>query len=125
MRSLSRSSRVRRAAALALAGLALTLLTGCARFKPSEDYTAPGAVPPGPNSAVLPTASSTAGTAGPGQSVGSTPRATPATGPWTLGRPMTAWEKQYRDECQRGIVQNGCKYFTDQSLELQGVNPFS
>jgi len=33
--------------------------------------------------------------------------------------------EQYRDECQQGIVQNGCKYFTDQSLELQGVNPFS
>jgi hypothetical protein len=119
VRHLPRSSRVRRAAALALAGAALTLLAGCTRTDPTQDYTAPGAVPPGPSSAVLPTASSSS--VGPG---GGT-QATPANGPWTLGRPMTAWEKQYRDECQQGIVQNGCKYFTDQSLELQGVNPFS
>ncbi|HWN34505.1 MAG TPA: hypothetical protein VNP03_17265 [Pseudonocardia sp.] len=116
MRHLPRSTRVRRAAAVALAGAALTLLAGCGPTHPTEDYTAPGAVPPGPNSAVLPTAASS--------STGAT-QATPADGPWTLGRPMTAWEKQYRGECQQGIVQNGCKYFTDQSLELQGVNPFS
>jgi len=32
---------------------------------------------------------------------------------------MTAWRSSNRSECQQGIVQNGCKYFTDQSLELQ------
>jgi hypothetical protein len=115
VRPLPRSSRVHRAVAATLACAGLTLLTACGPFTPSEDYTAPGAVPPGPNGAVLPTASSSS--TGPAS-------ATPAEGPWTLGRPMTAWEKQYRSECQQGIVQNGCKYFTDQSLELQGVNPF-
>ena len=117
VRHLPRSPQVRRAAAAALACAVLTLLAGCGPTHPTDDYTAPGAVPPGPNSAVLPTAASS--------STGPAGGATPAEGPWTLGRPMTAWEKQYRSECQQGIVQNGCKYFTDQSLELQGVNPFS
>ncbi|HEX4247205.1 MAG TPA: hypothetical protein VH008_05010 [Pseudonocardia sp.] len=121
MRHLPRSSGVHRAAALTLACAVLTLLAGCVPTDPTKDYTAPGAVPPGPNSAVLPTASSSST----GPVGGGGTQATPANGPWTLGRPMTAWERQYRSECQQGIVQNGCKYFTDQSLELQGVNPFS
>ena len=38
-------------------------------------------------------------------------------------RPMTAWEKQYRDQCRDGLVETGCHLYTDLSLRLQGVDP--
>lgn len=40
-------------------------------------------------------------------------------------RPMTPAEKQRRDLCQRGIVKNGCEFFTDDALRLQGIDPDS
>ena len=140
MRRWSRSSGVRVAVLPVLVALAVAAVfgaAGCARSNPYRDFTAPGAVPFGPNGSVLSTPPSQAATgpvrttADASRSAGAAraptaPAAAPAANePWTLGRPMTTWEKQYRQQCQQNIVQNGCKFFSDDSLELQGINPFS
>lgn len=38
-------------------------------------------------------------------------------------RAMTPAEKQYKDNCERRVVKNGCQFYSDQSLRLQGVDP--
>jgi hypothetical protein len=40
-------------------------------------------------------------------------------------RPMTAQEKQQREYCQQRVVKNGCKFYTDNALRLQGIDPNS
>ena len=40
-------------------------------------------------------------------------------------RPLTAQQKQQRDYCQQGVVKNGCEFYTDDSLRLQGYDPDS
>jgi hypothetical protein len=48
-----------------------------------------------------------------------------APGPIVGLRPLTANERQQRDYCQQGIVKNGCQFYTDDSLRLQGIDPDS
>jgi hypothetical protein len=56
----------------------------------------------------------------------SAPAAAPAVpGPIVGLRPLTANERQQRDYCQQGIVKNGCQFYTDDSLRLQGIDPDS
>jgi hypothetical protein len=93
------------------AGALLLCLAGCNNSEPADSYTAPGAVAPPPPSAA--------------PSSPALPAARPPTGPPPVGRPMTAWEKQYREQCHTGVVKNGCELYTDSSLRLQGVNPDS
>ena len=40
-------------------------------------------------------------------------------------RPLTAAQRQQRDSCQQGVVRNGCQFYTDDSLRLQGIDPDS
>jgi len=40
-------------------------------------------------------------------------------------RPLTAAQRQQRDYCQQGVVRNGCQFYTDSSLRLQGIDPDS
>jgi len=40
-------------------------------------------------------------------------------------RPLTAAQRQQRDYCQQGMVRNGCQFYTDDSLRLQGIDPDS
>jgi hypothetical protein len=102
----SRRVRTVRKLLLVCATGSLMLLAGCNNSSQSDDYTAPGAVPPpsAPPSAPAPP----------------TPAVPPA-----KGRPMTAWEKQYRNECQSGRVKNGCVLYNDNALRLQGIDPDS
>ncbi len=38
-------------------------------------------------------------------------------------RPMTTWERQQKDKCERQVIRNGCDFYNDKSLRLQGVDP--
>jgi hypothetical protein len=40
-------------------------------------------------------------------------------------RPLTAAQRQRRDLCQQGTVKNGCEFYSDDSLRLQGIDPNS
>jgi hypothetical protein len=40
-------------------------------------------------------------------------------------RPLTAAQRQQRDNCQQGKAGNGCQFYTDNSLRLQGIDPDS
>lgn len=89
------------------AGLALAL-AGCNSSSTQDESTAPAAPPPASSSAAAP------------------PSVVP---PVVLdakpipGRPMTAWQKQYKDACDSGRLINGCEMYRDNSLRLQGINP--
>ena len=59
-------------------------------------------------------------------SVTPAPAAPPATpGPIAGLRPMSTAERQQRDFCQQGILKNGCEFYSDDSLRLQGIDPDS
>lgn len=85
------------------AGL-VVLLAGCNSSSSQNDYTAPA---PPPSSAAAP------------------PEAPPVSlnTPPIPGRPMTTWQKQYKDGCDAGRLSNGCQMYSDNSLRLQGINP--
>ena len=86
----------------------LALLAGC-NDSPAASDDAP-AQAPAPVTSAAPSA----------------PAAAPAApGPIVGLRPLTANERQQRDYCQQGIVKNGCQFYTDDSLRLQGINPDS
>jgi hypothetical protein len=38
-------------------------------------------------------------------------------------RAMTQSEKRYKDNCETRVVKNGCEFYSDQSLRLQGIDP--
>jgi hypothetical protein len=38
-------------------------------------------------------------------------------------RPLTPAQRQRRDLCQQGTVKNGCEFYSDDSLRLQGIDP--
>ena len=40
-------------------------------------------------------------------------------------RPLTPAQRQRRDLCQQGTVKNGCEFYSDDSLRLQGIDPNS
>ncbi|HWN34086.1 MAG TPA: hypothetical protein VNP03_15155 [Pseudonocardia sp.] len=88
------------------AGL-LALLAGCNNSSADSDQPPPQA--PAPTSAAprAPAAPSVA----PGPIVGL--------------RPLSPAQQQQRDFCQQGIVKNGCEFYTDDSLRLQGFDPDS
>jgi hypothetical protein len=91
------------------AGL-LALLAGCnnSSADPDTDQPPPQAPPP---SSAAPSAPAAAPSVAPGPIVGL--------------RPLSAAQKQQRDFCQQGIVKNGCEFYTDDSLRLQGFDPDS
>ncbi|WP_037081254.1 hypothetical protein [Pseudonocardia spinosispora] len=87
------------------AGLALAL-AGCNSSSTQDDSTAPPAPPPSSAAAAPP--------AGPPVALDAKP---------IPGRPMTAWQQQYKDACDSGRLTNGCEMYRDNSLRLQGINP--
>jgi hypothetical protein len=90
-----------------LAAGVLVLLAGCNDTSAASDDGPAQA--PAPVSSTAPSAA--AAPAAPGPIVGL--------------RPLTAAERQQRDYCQQGIVRNGCQFYTDDSLRLQGIDPDS
>jgi hypothetical protein len=101
--------KYRRLTPVLVAGV-LALLAGC-NDSPAASDDAPAQAPaPAPVTSAAP----------------STPAAAPAApGPIVGLRPLTANERQQRDYCQQGIVKNGCQFYTDDSLRLQGIDPDS
>ena len=96
---------------LLLVAASALLVAGCDSGSQADQYSAPGAVPaPAAPAAPAPPAAPPA----------AVPNIPPA-----VGRPMTAWEKQYKSQCESNLVANGCQFFTDYSLKLQGINPDS
>jgi hypothetical protein len=91
---------------------ALVLLAGCGAAStaqpdaPPPEQPPPSAQPSAPPSPAAPVASPA-----------------PAVIPGL--RPLTAAQRQQRDNCQQGKVRNGCQFYTDDSLRLQGVDPDS
>jgi hypothetical protein len=91
------------------AGL-LALLAGCNSSSADQDSDQPPPQAPPPSSAA-PSAPAAAPPAAPGPIVGL--------------HPLSPAQKQQRDFCQQGIVKNGCEFYTDDSLKLQGFDPDS
>lgn len=98
------------------AGL-LVLLAGCGSAS-SGDQDAPPPAPPAASSVAPPPAPPAVRPAAP-----AAPPAVP--GPIAGLRPMSTAERQQRDFCQQGILKNGCEFYTDDSLRLQGIDPDS
>jgi hypothetical protein len=142
-----RATGIRAAAGTLAAGFALALLAGCggghsaaaptaslpslsnqqvASAAVTQPYAARGAVPPGPATRVRPaTPPAAPPVAAPVPPEPSPPVAATPGQAAAPGKPLTQWQKQFRDECNAGIVQDGCQFYTDQSLQLQGYNPES
>jgi hypothetical protein len=102
---------VTRAAAAPIAVALLVALAGCNSGSGSSGAEQPPppapSAPPTSTSVALPPA------------LPSPPPRPPAPGL----RAMTPAEKQYKDNCERGRVKNGCEFYSDGSLRLQGVDP--
>ncbi|HEY4007531.1 MAG TPA: hypothetical protein VGM60_20450 [Pseudonocardia sp.] len=88
------------------------LVAGCDSSSDADQYSAPGAAP------AVPVPAAPAPPAAP------PPAAVPNVPP-AVGRPMTVWEKQYKTQCESNLVANGCQFYTDNSLKVQGINPDS
>jgi uncharacterized lipoprotein YajG len=87
---------------------ALVLLAGCDAASTAQQDAPPPEQPP-PSAPPSPAA----------------PVASPAPVVIPGLRPLTAAQRQQRDNCQQGKVRNGCQFYTDDSLRLQGVDPDS
>jgi hypothetical protein len=98
--------KYRKLAPVLAAGL-LALLAGCNNSSSDQDQPPP----PAPAVSAPPSAPAAAPPAAPGPIVGL--------------RPLSPAQKQQRDFCQQGIVKNGCEFYTDDSLKLQGFDPDS
>jgi hypothetical protein len=83
------------------------------------------AAPATPGTPAAPAAAAAAPAAAGTPAVGAGPQAGAIPAATGLGRPMTPWQKLYRQECEQNIVRDGCQFFTDESLRLQGINPES
>jgi len=88
----------------------LALLAGCNNTSADQDSDQAPPQAPAPTSAA-PSAPAAAPSAAPGPIVGL--------------HPLSPAQKQQRDFCQQGIVKNGCEFYTDDSLRLQGLDPDS
>ncbi|HEY0577339.1 MAG TPA: hypothetical protein VGD73_24810 [Pseudonocardia sp.] len=87
---------------------ALVLLAGCGAASTAQQDAPPPEQPP-PSAPPSPAA----------------PVASPAPVVIPGLRPLTAAQRQQRDNCQQGKAGNGCQFYTDNSLRLQGVDPDS
>ncbi|HEX4357784.1 MAG TPA: hypothetical protein VH141_09695 [Pseudonocardia sp.] len=97
--------KYRKLAPVLAAGM-LALLAGCNNSSSDQDQP-----PPAPAASTPPSAPAAAPPAAPGPIVGL--------------HPLSPAQKQQRDFCQQGIVKNGCEFYTDDSLRLQGFDPDS
>lgn len=87
----------------------LALLAGCNNTSADQDSDQSPPQAPAPTSAA--------------PSAPAAPSAAP--GPIVGLRPLSPAQKQQRDFCQQKIVKNGCEFYTDDSLRLQGFDPES
>lgn len=113
LRFVTRVTGVVKAAPVLAAGLLVAVLAGCDTTSPAN----PNFTPPAPAQPSAPPSGRL-----------SVPPAPPSEPPHVVApglRPLTTWEKQYRDYCQNGQAQNGCEFYSDRSLRLQGIDPES